>query len=510
MLDHKRLQFTTIRLNPEAIQADTLILGVFEGRDLTEPVRHVDRLVHRKISGFLADRAFEGRKGQMLSLSGLPEVKAQEILIVGLGTRSRWSRQEFRKVQETTMRHLAGTGTRTVINTLTAVTDRDMPPGWGIRQAVEASYQAVYRFTECLGQSRKKALLPRLDRIHLMVSDGRITEPDIRAAIQTGTAVSQGICFCRDLANLPPNIATPRYLAAEARQLAERDPRFKLKILTERDLKRIGLNALLAVAQGSHEPPRLIVLEYRGRRTGLGKPIALLGKGITFDSGGISIKPAAAMDEMKFDMCGAASVLGTLKAVSELKLPLHVVGVIAAAENMPGGGATRPADIVRTLSGQTVEILNTDAEGRLVLCDAMTYTQNHYEPQVMIDAATLTGACVVALGHHPSGLFANNDALAHELEQASRDAMDPVWRLPLWNEYQDALKSNFADFANVGGRDAGAITAACFLWRFVSNVQWAHLDIAGTAWKSGNEKGATGRPVPLLTQYLMTRAGRKL
>ncbi|MHB1544300.1 MAG: leucyl aminopeptidase [Gammaproteobacteria bacterium] len=510
MPDIKRLQFTTIRQNPEAILADTLVLGVYEGRNFTEPAQHVDRLVHRRLSAFLADRAFEGRSGQMMSLLGLPGIKAQEILVIGLGARDKWNRAQFRKVQNAVMEHLSRTGSRTVINTLTAITERDILTGWSIRQTVEASYQAIYRFTECLGQNSKKTSFPRLERIHLVLAGSKISETDTRSAIASGTAMAHGIFLCRNLANLPPNIATPRFLAAEARKLAQSDPRFKLKILTEREMKRIGLNALLAVAQGSHEPPRLIVLEYLGQRSSSGKPIALIGKGITFDSGGISIKPAAAMDEMKFDMCGAASVLGTLKVVSELKLPLHVVGVVAAAENMPGGGAVKPADIIHTLSGHTVEVLNTDAEGRLVLCDAITYAQNQYQPQVIIDAATLTGACVVALGHYPSGLFANNDELAHELENAAIEALDPVWRLPLWHEYQDSLKSNFADFSNVGGRDAGAITAACFLWRFISKVPWAHLDIAGTAWKSGNDKGATGRPVPLLAQYLMTRAGRKL
>lgn len=506
----KPLQFTTIRQNPEAILADTLVVGVFEGRKLTEPALWVDKLSQRRLSAILADRVFEGRRGQMVSLFGLSGTKAQEVLVVGLGVRDKWNSRSFRRVLTTVMEHLAKTGSRTVINTLTAVDEEAIPVLWKIRQAVESAYEASYRFTACLGKNAQKSHSPRLERVHLMLSSAKITETDARSAIMTGTAMAQGVFLCRNLANLPPNIATPRFLAAEARKLAQSNRSFKLKVLTEREIKRLGLNALMAVAQGSHEPPRLIVLEYQGLPKNPGRPVALIGKGITFDSGGISIKPAAAMDEMKFDMCGAAAVLGTLKVVSELKLPLHVVGVIAAAENMPGGGAVKPADIIRTLSGQTVEVLNTDAEGRLVLCDAMTYVQNQYHPQVMIDAATLTGACVVALGHHPSGLFSNNDALAHDLEKAAAEALDPVWRLPLWEDYQDSLKSNFADFANVGGRDAGAITAACFLWRFVKQIPWAHLDIAGTAWKSGNDKGATGRPVPLFAQYLMTLAGRKI
>lgn len=510
MFAFKRLQFTTIWQKPETVVADTLVLGVFTGRRLTDPAQHIDRVTGRRLSSFLSDRGFEGHKGHVISLTGLSGLKAQEILIVGLGPAEKWNRSQFRAAQHTALAYLTRTGSRSAINTLTAITEGNLQSEWKIRHAVEAAYQATYRFTECLGaQSKKKALPARLERIHLFLSGTRTPESVTRAAIASGTAISQGVFLCRNLANLPPNIATPRFLASEARKLAQSDRHFKLKVLTERELKRDGLNALMAVAQGSHEPPRLIVLEYRGPRCKPGQPIALIGKGITFDSGGISIKPAAAMDEMKFDMCGAASVLGTLKTLSELKLPLHVVGVVAAAENMPGGGAVKPADIVQTLSGQTVEILNTDAEGRLVLCDALTYTQKHYQPQLIIDAATLTGACVIALGHHPSGLFANDDRLAHDLEHAAMESQDSIWRLPLWDEYQDALKSNFADFANVGGRDAGAITAACFLWRFVSKVPWAHLDIAGTAWKSGNEKGATGRPVPLLAQYLMLRASQK-
>lgn len=268
------------------------------------------------------------------------------------------------------------------------------------------------------------------------------------------------------------------------------------------------MGALLAVAKGSHQPAKLIILEYRGGAK-TEKPIVLVGKGITFDTGGISLKPAAEMDEMKYDMCGAASVLGTLTAVAEMALPLNVVGIIPTTENMPGGNATKPGDVVTSMSGQTIEILNTDAEGRLILCDALTYAER-YNPEAVIDIATLTGACVIALGHVASGLMSNNDQLAGELLQAAELSIDQAWRLPLWDDYQDLLKSNFADMANIGGRSAGTISAACFLARFADKYRWAHLDIAGTAWKSGKEKGSTGRPVPLLTQFLISRATRKL
>ena len=312
--------------------------------------------------------------------------------------------------------------------------------------------------------------------------------------------------LAKDLGNLPPNVCTPAYLADQARELAKRY-RMKVTVLERADMERLGMHTLLSVAQGSAQPPKFITLEHRGGPA-KAKPVALVGKGITFDTGGISLKPAGEMDEMKFDMCGAASVLGTMKAVGEMKLPVNVVGVVPTTENMPGGRATRPGDIVKSLSGQTVEILNTDAEGRLILCDALTYVER-FEPAAVIDIATLTGACVIALGHVASGLFANDEALAREVIAAADTACDRVWRMPVWDDYQEQLKSNFADFANIGGRPAGAVTAACFLARFTKKLKWAHLDIAGTAWKGGREKGATGRPVPLLVQFLIGRAGRK-
>jgi leucyl aminopeptidase len=314
------------------------------------------------------------------------------------------------------------------------------------------------------------------------------------------------VSLARDLGNLPANVCTPSYLADQARELAKRY-RMKVTVLEREDMEKLGMGALLSVARGSVQPPKLIVLEHRGGPR-VQKPVALVGKGVTFDTGGISLKPSAEMDEMKFDMCGAASVLGTLKAAAEMKLPLNVVGVIPTTENMPGGRATKPGDIVTTLSGQTVEVLNTDAEGRLILCDALTYAER-YDPAAVVDIATLTGACVIALGHVASGLFANEEGLARELLTAGETAYDRAWHMPLWDDYQEQLKSNFADFANIGGRPAGSVTAACFLSRFTRKFKWAHLDIAGTAWKSGREKGATGRPVPLLTQFLVNRAQRR-
>ena len=328
----------------------------------------------------------------------------------------------------------------------------------------------------------------------------------VRRGLEEGAAVAAGQLWTRELGDLPPNVCTPRYLAAQARKLARGDERFTVTVLDRTEMKKRGMGALLAVAQGSAEPPQLITVEYRGGARA-GAPIALVGKGVTFDTGGISIKPAREMDEMKFDMCGAASVLGALRACAELKLPLAVVGVIPATENMPGGRATRPGDVVTTASGQTVEILNTDAEGRLILCDALHHAAS-FEPRLIIDVATLTGACLVALGKHPSGLFTRDAGLERQLRAAANESWDRVWPLPLWDDYQAELDSNFADIANIGKRYAGATTAACFLSRFVGDRPWAHLDIAGTAWDTGAAKGATGRPVPLLAHFLMQDAGR--
>ena len=325
----------------------------------------------------------------------------------------------------------------------------------------------------------------------------------VKRGLKQGEAVAGGMALARELGNLPANICTPTYLAEQAQALGRAHKNLNVKILGEAQMKRLGMGSLLSVSAGSSQPARFIIMEYKGGPASL-KPHMLVGKGITFDSGGISLKPGAAMDEMKFDMCGAASVLGTMSALCELGPKINVVGLVASSENLPSGSATKPGDIVTSMSGQTIEVLNTDAEGRLVLCDALTYAER-YKPRSVIDIATLTGACIVALGSVVSGLMSNDDKLADTLYDCGLTALDPVWRLPLWDEYQKQLDSNFADIANIGGPKAGTITAACFLSRFTKKYKWAHLDIAGTAWLQGKEKGATGRPVPLLVEYLMSR-----
>lgn len=339
-----------------------------------------------------------------------------------------------------------------------------------------------------------------LNQIDLIAANTTLTE----AQLNLVAAVEKGQSTARDLGNCPPNICFPEYLAEQAQQLAQEFPDLlKVTVLDEQQLADLGMNAFLAVSKGSERPGRVITLEYLAQTNEA--PVVLVGKGVTFDTGGISLKPGLGMDEMKFDMCGAASVLGTMRALCEAKLPIHVVGAIAAAENMPSGHATRPGDIVTTMSGQTVEILNTDAEGRLVLCDTLTYIKR-FNPALVIDIATLTGACVVALGSVLTGLFSPDDALAQEIELAGQQSFDRVWRMPVIDDYQEQLDSPFADIGNIGGPKAGAVTAACFLQRFTRDYRWAHLDVAGTAWNSGAAKGATGRPVPLLVQFLANRA----
>ncbi len=380
------------------------------------------------------------------------------------------------------------------------VKSRDLD--WKIRQLVEAVEESQYRFDPL--KSKKDSPRRPLRKMTINVPSRR----DLlvgEQAVREGVAIAGGVKFAKDLGNMPPNLCTPAWLAEQAQVLAGEFPALRITVLDEAEMAQLGMGALLAVSRGSAQPARLIRLDYR-QGLPAQKPYVLVGKGVTFDSGGISLKPSDGMDEMKYDMCGAASVLGALRAGAELQLPLNIIGLIPAVENMPGGQATRPGDIVTSLSGQTVEILNTDAEGRLILCDALTYAERD-EPAAVIDIATLTGACIVALGRHPHGLLSNHPPLTHALQTAAAASSDRVWELPLWDDYQEGLDSNFADLANVAGsRDGGAIMAACFLSRFAKKFHWAHLDIAGTAWKTGKAKGATGRPVPLLTQYLLDRA----
>jgi len=371
---------------------------------------------------------------------------------------------------------------------------------WQAQQLARNLGQASYLFNPFKSKEKKPT---SLKQVTLALSSRKGLD-QLKQQLNLGGAIGNGVNLARELGDLPGNICTPSYLASQARKIAKQHPRLSCKVLDEKQMKALGMDSLLSVTAGTEQPAKLIVLEYKGGKKG-DQPVALIGKGVTFDSGGISLKPGGAMDEMKYDMCGAASVLGTFSALTESNLNLNVVGIIPTVENMPSGKATRPGDIVKSMSGQTIEILNTDAEGRLILCDALTYV-GRYKPKAVVDIATLTGACVMALGGHATGMLSNDDSLAAALESAGQTSADRVWRLPLWSEYDKQLKSNFADMANIGGRAAGTITAACFLGRFTKDYNWAHLDIAGTAWNSGANKGATGRPVPLLTQFLIEQA----
>lgn len=446
----------------------------------------------------------EGKAGSTLLLHKVPNTVCKRVLLVGLGKKSKLHDREYRNAVQAAFNALHKTGALDAVLFLIEdpVIKREI--SWKISHTVIMAMKSVYHPDQL--KSKHEGSKQHLRKVTLSTTS-RVDSDIGEKALQWGLATAHGMSLTKDLGNLPPNVCTPSYLAEVAIKMAKT---YKLKatVLEQKDMERLGMGSLLSVAQGSSQPAKLITLEYWGRKK-KEKPVVLVGKGVTFDTGGISLKPAAEMDEMKYDMCGAASVLGTIAAIAQMRLPINVVGIIPATENMPGGNATKPGDIVTSMSGQTIEILNTDAEGRLILCDALTYAER-YEPEVVIDIATLTGACVIALGHVASGLLSNNEELAMELLNASEQAADRAWHLPLWDDYQEQLKSNFADMANIGGRAAGTITAACFLSRFTKKYRWAHIDIAGTAWESGKKKGATGRPVPLLTQFLTTRAARKI
>ncbi len=493
------MEFSIKSGGPERVRTGCIVVGVFESRKLSGAGAALDRAARGHLSAILKCGDMIGKAGSTLMLHHVPRVAAERVLLVGLGRERDFGEREFRDAVGKAARALDQTRVADAVLCLSAgVKQRDI--AWRVSQAAIVAADAVYRFDR---MKSKRETTRGLRRLTLLVDLAGLRTG--ATALKQAEAIAHGMNFAKDLGNLPSNVCTPTYLAEQAHALAKQH-RLGLQVLKRKDMEKLGMGSLLSVARGSVEPPKLIVLQYQGAGRGQ-RPVALVGKGVTFDTGGISLKPAPEMDEMKFDMCGAASVLGTLRAVAEMKLPLNVVGIIPATENMPSGVATKPGDIVTSMSGQTVEILNTDAEGRLILCDALTYAER-FKPQAVVDIATLTGACVIALGHVVSGLFANDDALAQELLAAADAAHDRAWHLPLLDDYQEQLKSNFADFANIGGRPAGAVTAACFLARFTKKFKWAHLDIAGTAWKSGKEKGATGRPVPLLTQFLINRAGK--
>jgi leucyl aminopeptidase len=510
------VEFSIRALAPEKAKTGCLVLAVFAGGNpahgaparegapvLTRAAQLADRAAKGALRRVLAQGDLAGKAGSTLLLQKIPGLVAERVLLVSLGERGDFGVTAFRKAVRGVATALKGIGARDAALYVTDLVVRGRGLPWAVRNAALGLREAFYRFDQL--KTQKKPSAPALAAVTLAIAGAPVTL-QAQAALKEAVATADGADLARTLGNLPPNVCTPAYLADEAKKLA-RQFGLGIEVLERREMEKLGMGALLAVTRGSHQPPKLIVLRYAGAGKKK-RPLVLVGKGITFDSGGISLKPAPEMDEMKYDMSGAGSVLGTIRALAGMRAPVNVIGVVPSCENMPGGAGSRPGDVVTTLSGQTVEILNTDAEGRLILCDALSYAER-FDPEAVVDIATLTDACVIALGHVATGLFANDQKLADEIRAAGEDAWDRVWQMPLWEDYQEQLRSNFADMANIGGRPAGSITAACYLARFTRKLRWAHLDIAGTAWRSGREKGSTGRPVPLLVRLALRGAGRK-
>jgi len=492
------VEFSIKSRSPEKHKTACAVVGVYEQRKLTPAARLLDQASGGALVNLLKRGDLDGKAGSTLLFHAPVGMVCERVLLVGLGKEKAVNDKAYRDAVRAAIKAVGTTGAGEASFYLAEVPVGDRDLDWKIEQAATVIGDALYTFDQL--KSEKNGAKPTLRKLSMMVAADEVKLAE--AAVARGQAIVNGVNLAKDLGNLPGNYCTPTYLADQARTLAKTNG-LKIEVLEQKDMEKLGMGSLLSVAKGSDQPPKFIVMQYHGAAKNQ-KPVVLVGKGITFDSGGISIKPSAEMDEMKYDMCGAASVLGTLQAAAELKLPLNVVGIVPTCENLPSGGANKPGDIVTSMSGQTIEVLNTDAEGRLILCDALTYAER-FEPAAVVDIATLTGACVIALGSVVSGLLANDDPLARELQAAGEESGDRCWQLPLLDDYQEQLKSNFADMANIGGRAAGTITASAFLSRFTKKYKWAHLDIAGTAWKSGKEKGGTGRPVPLLVHFLAGR-----
>ena len=496
----QKLEFAARAGDPTTVKTDCLIVPVFQNGALPPAAAAVDAASGGAIEALRKAGDFTAKAGTTLLLHRPQGLAATRLLLLGAGNADPES-QEGVKLLAAVARAAFATPARNAVLVAADLLANQQPERFA-RLAARLFAAAAYHYRDA-ENSRDSH---QLGRLQLLCTERTQTRA-LNQGLTLGQAIGAGVNSARLLGDLPGNICTPSHLAEHARGLGRQYPKLKVQVLDEQRLRRLKMGALLSVTAGSEQPGCLITLEYRGAARQA--PVVLVGKGVTFDSGGISLKPGAKMDEMKYDMCGAASALGVMEAVAAAELPISVVAVIPAVENLPSGKATKPGDVVTSMSGKTIEILNTDAEGRLILCDALTYAAR-YKPEVVIDIATLTGACVVALGKQASGLFCNDDRLAEALLDAGITAGDRAWRLPLWKEYDEQLKSNFADMANIGGPEAGSITAACFLARFATDYRWAHLDIAGTAWNSGAQKGASGRPVPLLMEYLLAHCeGRR-
>ncbi len=490
------MEFHLKSIDPAKRRSQCTLIGVFEKQPLSGTAKALDTASKKLISSLKSKGDFTGKLGETLVIHHPQHLPCKRLLLVGCGDRKELTMQQYRKALIAGFTALKTTGASDALCALLDVPVAGCDDAWKIRQAVELLDDAFYLFTE-LKSNNNQHVAP-LENMTF------VTDCSDDKLIKQGQAIALGMRTAKDLANLPANICTPDYLATQAKALAKKSVKVTTEILSEEEMEKLGMHSLLSVTRGSDKPAKLISIQYQGADEA-DKPIVLVGKGVTFDAGGISIKPAQGMEDMKFDMCGAAAVLGTITAVIKLKLPINVVVLIPTTENLLGGSASKPGDVVKSMSGQTIEILNTDAEGRLILCDALTYAKR-FKPDTVIDIATLTGACVIALGNQACGLFSNNDSLADALVAAGTSSGDRAWRLPIWEEYQDQINSTVADMANVGSRAASSITAACFLARFTKQYRWAHIDIAGTAYRSGEEKGATGRGVPLLMHYLIARS----
>ena len=515
------MEFGIKEVTPANIKTACVIACVFDSKSLDEVGKRLDAASDGHLSAALKGGALNDRPGATLMLFKAPGIVAERVLLLSLGKLKEFGVRQWQDAVGSAVAACKSASLSSATLCLPLAEANGLDTHGKLRLAVESAEAAIYSFNQFKSKQddRKPPILKRLDYyLDAVLKDsgrqvavtsargakGARRKDTFATAIEQGKAIGAGVALTRTLANLPSNVCTPTYLAQQASKMAK-EQKLDCEILDKKDMEKLGMGSLLAVARGSHQPPKMIVLSYKG--AGKQKPVVLVGKGVTFDSGGISLKPGNDMDEMKYDMSGAASVLGAMLATSLMRLPINLTVVVPATENMPGGNATRPGDIVSSMSGQTIEILNTDAEGRLILCDALTYAER-FKPTVVIDVATLTGACLVALGQLPAGLFGTHDGLCENLLAAGEASGDRAWRLPLWPEYQEQLKSNFADMANISsGRWGGAITAAAFLARFTEKYNWAHLDIAGVAWKSGEQKGATGRPAPLLIYYLLTYSG---
>ena len=494
------MQFSIKTASANSSKSPCAVIALQADGKLSIAGQQIDAGANGDLSRALASGDLNPRAGSnlLVHLSG----PVKRALVVSVGSEPSLSDKAFGDLIRNAFRAVGSGASVSAMSWLHDIVVGQRSTAWKLRAQVTAVRELNYRADQW--KSKREPNSFKLTDLSFVVD--KKDSSAANKAIDQAQAIANGVDLAKDLGNAPPNICTPVFLGEQARKIgkAKRSKNaVKVQVMDLKQITALKMGSFLSVAQGSAQPPRLIVMEYRG---GPAKqaPIALVGKGITFDTGGISLKPGAEMDEMKYDMCGAASVLGTLEAVAQLQLPINLIGVVVAAENMPSGNAVKPGDIVTSMSGQTIEILNTDAEGRLILCDALTYVAR-YKPSTVIDIATLTGACVVALGAHHSGMFTANDQLGEALVAAGKSTGDSCWPMPLNEEYHEGLKSNFADMANIAGRMGGAITAACFLSKFAKGYDWAHLDIAGTAWKSGAAKGATGRPVPLLVQYLMDK-----